>query len=106
MFVDTSLLHSGADQSHRAGAHAEDAATHLSRGPLLSGMFGEFAVAESFEHTVAAARAHHVKTLGAHQETLTAVGAKAHFSAAGFTDMEECNAAKLQAVQHNSLHSL
>ena len=106
MFVDTSSLCSGANQSHRAGADAQDAANHLSRGPLLSGMFGEFAAAESFHDAVATARAHHVKTLRAHQETLTTVGANAHLAATGFTDMEECNAAKLQAVQSNSLQSL
>ena len=106
MFVDTSLLRSGANQSHRAGGDAQDAADHLSRGPLLSGMFGEFAAAESFHDAVAAARAHHVKTLRAHQETLTTVGANAHLAANEFTDTEECNAAKLQAVRYNSPDSL
>jgi len=105
MFVDTNLLRSSANQSHHAGGHAEDAADHLSRVPLLSGMFGDFAAAESFRDAVAAARAHHVKTLRAHQDTLTAVGANAHLAANEFTDMEERNAAKLQAVQYNSLRS-
>ena len=102
MFVDTSSLRSGANQSHRAGGDAQDAADHLSRGPLLSGMFGEFAAAESFHDAVAAARAYHVKTLQAHQETVTTVGVNAHLAANTFTDTEDCNAAKLQAVQHNS----
>ena len=102
MFVDTSLLHWGANQSHRAGGHAEVAADHLSHGPLLSGMFGEFAAAESFHDAVGAARAHYVKTLRAQQETLTAVGTNAHLAATGFTHMEERNAAKLQAVQSDA----
>src|SRR5271156_3246777 len=36
MFVDAGLLHSGADESRRAGDHAQGAADRLSRGPLLS----------------------------------------------------------------------
>jgi uncharacterized protein DUF2563 len=102
MFVDTGLLHSGANESHRAGGHAQDAADHLSRGPLLSGMFGEFAAAESFHDAVTSARAHHVKTLQAHQETLTTVGANAHLAANEFTNTEERNAAKLRAVRCSS----
>jgi hypothetical protein len=102
MFVDTGLLHSGANHSHRAGGHAQDAADHLSRGPLLSGMFGEFAAAESFYDAVTAAHAHHVKILQAHQETLTAVGANAHLAADEFTATEDHNAAKLRAVRYIS----
>jgi alanine racemase len=102
MDVDTGLLHSGANQSHRAGGHAQEAANHLSRGPVMSGMFGEFAAAESFHEAVTSAQAHHVKTLQAHQETLTAVGANAHTAANGFTDMEERNAAQLRAVRPGS----
>jgi Protein of unknown function (DUF2563) len=36
MFVDAGLLHSGADESRRAGDHAQGAADRLSRGPLPS----------------------------------------------------------------------
>jgi hypothetical protein len=99
MDVDTGLLHSGGDESHRAGGHAQQAAGHLSRGPLMSGMFGEFAAAESFHEAVASAQAQHLKNLQAHQETLTTVGTNAHAAANGFTDMEERNAAKLRAVR-------
>lgn len=42
MFVDVGLLHSGANESHYAGEHAHGGADQLSRGPLLSGMFGTF----------------------------------------------------------------
>jgi hypothetical protein len=102
MDVDTGFLHSGANQSHRASWHAQEAANHLSRGPLMSGMFGEFAAAESFHEAVAMAQAHHAKTLQAHQETLTTVGTNAHTAATGFTDMEERNAAQLRAVRPSS----
>ena len=102
MDVDTELLHSGGNASHRASGHAEQAAGHLSRGPLTPGMFGEFAAAESFHEAVTSARAEHLKTLQAQHETLTTIGKNAHTAANGFTDMEERNAAELRAVRHNS----
>ena len=82
MFVNTELLHSGAAESHRAGAHAQDAADHLSRGPLSSGMFGGFPAAEAFHDAVSVAHAKHVKSSQAHQETLTAIGGQAQRAAA------------------------
>ncbi len=99
MFVDTGLLHSGANESHRAGGHAQDGANHLWRGPLVSGMFGEFGAAELFHDAVSAAHGQHVKNLQAHQEELTALGGKAHRAASEFTGMDEGNAATLQAVR-------
>ena len=100
MFVDTGLLHSGADESHRAGGHAQDGADRLSRGPLMSGMFGEFAAAEAFHDAVRSAHTQHVKTLQAHQEVLTAVGSNAHRAATAFSVMEERNAAEERAVRY------
>ncbi|OMC48277.1 DUF2563 family protein [Mycobacterium sp. IS-1264] len=102
MEVDTGLLHSGGNESHRAGGHAQEAAGHLARGPLTPGMFGQFAAAESFHEAVTSAHAQHVKTLQAHQETATTVGKNAHLAANGFTDMEERNAAQLRAVRPGS----
>ncbi len=99
MFVNTELLHSGAGESHRAGTHAQDAADHLSRGPLLSGMFGCFAEAEAFHEALSVAHTKHVKSLQAHQETLTAISGRARRAAAEFTDMEQHNAAKLRALR-------
>ncbi len=99
MFVDTGLLHSGGNDSHRAGGHAEDGANQLSRGPLMSGMFGDFAAAEAFHGAVASAHTQHVKTLQGQQETLTDVGRKSHCAATGFTDMDQRNAAGLRAVR-------
>ena len=98
MFVHTGLLHSGANESHHAGGHAQDAANHLSRGPLLSGMFGGFPAAEAFHDAVSAAHATHVRTLQAHQEALTAIGGKVHRAAKEFTNMEECNAARCSSA--------
>jgi hypothetical protein len=102
MFVDTGLLHSGATESHRAGRHAQDAADHLSRGPLLAGMFGDFAAAEAFHDAVSVTHAKHVKGLQAHHETLTAIGGQAQRAAVEFTDMEEHNAAKLRTLRCSS----
>ena len=102
MFVDIGLLHSGGNQSHRAGGVARDGADQLSRGPLPSGMFGGFPAAEAFHEAVGAAQVKHVRMLQGHQEALTAIGGKAHQAAAGFTDMDETGAAKLRAVRCNS----
>jgi hypothetical protein len=102
MFVDTDLLHSGADESHRAGGHARDGADQLSRGPLLSGMFGGFPAAETFHDAVSSSHDRHVKDLQAHQQTLTELGRKAHYAANGFTDMDDRNAAKMRAVRCSS----
>jgi Protein of unknown function (DUF2563) len=99
MFVDTELLHSGANESHRAGGHAQEAADRLSRGPLISGMFGEFAAAEEFHDAVRSAHTQHVQTLQAHREALTAIGGKAHLAANGFTAMDARNAAAERAVR-------
>ena len=100
MFVDTGLLRSGANESHRAGGHAQEGADRLSRGPLMPGMFGEFAAAEEFHDAVRSAHTQHVKTLQAHQEALTAVGNKAHLAANGFADMDTRNAAAERAVRN------
>ena len=102
MFVDTGSLVSGADKSHSAAAHARDGADQLGRGPLASGMFGGFPAAEAFHDAVSAAHATHVRSLQAHEETLTAIGGKAERAAVGFTEMEERNAAKLRAVRCSS----
>ncbi|OIN81823.1 DUF2563 family protein [Mycobacterium malmoense] len=102
MFVDADLLHSGANESHRAGGHAQDGADQLSRGPLLSGMFGGFPAAESFHGAVTSAHAQHVKTLQGHRETLTELGRKAHYAANEFVDMDDRNAAEMRAVRCSS----
>jgi hypothetical protein len=102
MFVNTELLHSGAGESHRAGTHAQEAADHLSRGPLLSGMFGGFAAADAFHDAVSMAQAEHVKSLRAHQETLNAIGGRARRAAAEFTEMEQHNSAELRALRCSS----
>jgi hypothetical protein len=99
MFVDPGLLRLGAKDSHRAGGHAQDGADALARGPLGSGMFGDFAAAESFHEALSAAHTQHVNNLQSHQESLAVLGAKAHYAATGFTAMDERNAAELRAVR-------
>ena len=103
MFVDTALLHSGGNESHRAGGHAQEGADQLARGPLASGTFGDFAAADAFHEAVTAAHTQHVQNLQGHQQTLTDVGAKAHYAARGFTSMDEHNAGEMQAVRPGSV---
>ncbi|MBW0012427.1 DUF2563 family protein [Mycobacterium sp.] len=105
MFVDMDMLHSGVDESHRAGGHAQDAADQLARGPLLSEMFGGFPAAETFHEAVSSARAHHVKSLESHRRTLTELGRKARFAADEFTNMDDRNAAEMRAVPCSSATS-
>ncbi|AGC65122.1 MULTISPECIES: DUF2563 family protein [Mycobacterium] len=99
MFVDTGLLHLGGNESHRAGGHAQEGADRLALGPLMSGMFADFAAADAFHNSVHSAHAQHVRNLQAHQEALTAVGSNAHLAAKGFTAMDGHNAQALQAVR-------
>lgn len=99
MFVDTAGLHSGADQSHRAGGHAQDGADQLSRETLPSQMFGDFAAANVFHEAVRSAHTGHIRTLQSHHQVLTAVGDKAHRAGAEFSTMDELNAAELRRVQ-------
>jgi hypothetical protein len=102
MFVDPELLNSGANEAHRASAHAQEGSGHLTRVPLLPGLFGDFAAAEAFHDAVRFTHLQHVRGLHAHQEALTVVGAKAEHAAAEFTAVDGNNAAKLLAAQCNS----
>ncbi len=105
MLVDPKMLHAGGNDSHRAGEHAQDGVNALSRGPLSSGMFGEFAAAEAFSAAVSSAHAEHVTNLQAHQQALTTVGVKAHRAATGFTDVDDRNAAEMRSVRRSSAGS-
>ncbi|OBF04339.1 DUF2563 family protein [Mycobacterium sp. 852002-10029_SCH5224772] len=102
MFVNTEQLHSGGNQSHRAGGHAQEGADQLAGGTVASGMFGDFEAADSFHNAMNAAHGQHVKNLQGHSETLTGVGTKAHHAANGFTNMDQHNAAELKAVRPSS----
>jgi hypothetical protein len=102
MFVNTGTLQTGANDSHRAGEHADDGANHLLRTSPVAGMFGDFAAAEAFHEAVTQAHTHHTAKLRAHQHTLSNVGDKAHTVATAFSEMDERNASKLKAVRCNS----
>ena len=101
MFVDTGCLHSGANRTYRAGGYAQEGADQLSRAPLSSGMFGDFAAADTYHEAISTAHSQHVKTFQAHHDMLTALGGKARLAATEFTEMDEHNAAKLRAGQCN-----
>jgi Protein of unknown function (DUF2563) len=99
MFVNTEWLHSGASQTHRAAGYAHDGADQLSRAPLSSGMFGDFAAADTYHEAISTTHSRHVKTFRAHHETLASLGNKVRAAAAAFTEMDELNATKLRAGQ-------
>lgn len=64
MFVDTGLLHLGANDSHRAGGRADDGADHLAGTSPMAGMFGDFAAAHDFHKAVTHAHTHHTARSG------------------------------------------
>jgi hypothetical protein len=101
MFVQPKLVHSRGTESHRAGDHAREGADHLSRGPVMAGMFGGFAAAEAFHDAVYSTRTRHVKSLQAHQEA-SAIDSKAPLAATRFSDMDVRNAATMPAVRCDS----
>lgn len=98
MRVDPTMLHSGADQSRRAGDHAGDGANALSGAPPMAGMFGDFEAADAFHEALSAAHAAHVKTLESHRDALHDVGAKTHYAAHAFTATEDNNAKVMRDV--------
>ena|ERR1700738_3953854 len=102
VFVDAELLRSGGRESHRAGAHAQQAADHLSSGSLPPQMFGDFAAAEAFHDATESVRARHVRALFGNAQTLAGVGSNAHLAAAEFTDRDEGNATSVRAVRCDS----
>jgi hypothetical protein len=102
MFVNTAVLHTGANDSHRAAGHADDANSHLARTSPVAGMFGDFAAAHEFHEAVAIAHTHHAAKLRAHQQILTDLGDKASTVATTFTEMEDHHASELKAVRCNS----
>jgi hypothetical protein len=56
MFVDTGTLHTGANDSHRAGSHADDSANRLARTSPVTGVFGHRAAARAFHEALKAVR--------------------------------------------------
>ncbi|HZS20211.1 MAG TPA: DUF2563 family protein, partial [Pseudonocardiaceae bacterium] len=79
-----------------------DGADHLAAASPAAGMFGDFAAAHEFHQAVSQAHIHHTRKLRAHQQVLSDVGDKARTAATAFTDMEERNTVKLDAVRCNS----
>ncbi|BBY04875.1 DUF2563 family protein [Mycobacterium noviomagense] len=102
MYVNTGLLHSGADDSHRAGQHADNGANHLAGTSPVSGMFGNFDAAHTFCDAVTRAHTDLTARLRAHKEALTDVDGRARTAAADFSEMEKHNAATWRAVRCSS----
>ena len=99
MHVNTEGLRSGAGTSFNAADHAYEGAGNLSRAAIASGIFGNFAEADSFHEAVSGAHRRHVSMIESHFEKLGTVGDKAHSAAADFAEMEKLNEARLRAVR-------
>lgn len=102
MFVDPTMLRTGADDSRRAAEHAQEGLDALSRGLLSSGMFGDFAAAEAFQQAASSVHAQNLTDLRANQQALTDVGSRARRAAAECTAMDALNAAEMRSVQKHS----
>ncbi len=98
MRVDLTMLHSGADESRRAGDHAGDGASALAAAAPTAGMFGEFEAASAFHEAITAAQAAHVNALESCRDVLHDLGTKTHRAAYTFTAMEDDNAKVLRDV--------
>ena len=99
MHVNTEGLRSGAGTSYNAADHAYEGAGNLSRAAIASGIFGDFAEADSFYEAVSGAHRRHVSMIESHYDKLGAAGDKAHSAAADFAEMEKRNEARLRAVR-------
>ena len=98
MEVDVGAMRSGANRSYNAASLATEGADLLSRSPVRSGVFGDFAVAESFHGALSEAHSNHIERLRDHQSRLGVLGDKAHTTASEFVDSEERNAEALRSV--------
>jgi hypothetical protein len=99
MRVQVGDLHTGAAHARAAGEHAQDSAQHLSQAQLGSGMFGDFAAADSFHDTLSATHAHHIAASEAHRKVLGGVDRRARHVANDFTTMDHANAEAVREVQ-------
>lgn len=75
-----------------------EGADQLSRAVVPTGIFGDFAAAESYSAAVGEAHSNHIQRLRDHETRLGVLGAKAHKTASVFVDMEERNAEALRSV--------
>jgi Protein of unknown function (DUF2563) len=98
MFVDPAGLRAGADTSYKAAEHANDGAAHLSRATAGSGIFGDFAAAQSFHEAVSAAHTRQTDLLKKHSDVLDQLGKTAHAAASTFTEMDDHNGEKLHNI--------
>jgi hypothetical protein len=99
MRVQVGDLHAGAAHARTAGEHAQDSAQHLSQAQLGSGMFGDFAAADSFHDTISTAHAHHIAASEAHRNVLNGVDHRARHVANEFTTMDHANTEAVREVQ-------
>ena len=98
MEVDVGAMRSGANRSYNASWLAAEGADLLSRSPVRSGVFGDFAAAESFHGALRQSHSNHIERLRDHEGRLGVLGDKAHTTASEFIEMEERNAQALRSV--------
>jgi hypothetical protein len=98
MRVDPDELRTGASQLYSAAELAEEGAGKLSQVMTGSGIFGSFAIADSFHAAISDAHGRHAARLGEHQRRLGTLGDKTHKAASEFVAMDERNSRVLREV--------
>lgn len=94
--VNAAGLNAGGDFCQYAAGSARRAANRLGEASVASGIFGDFAEAQSFHSALQTAHQAHVEQLGAHHVSLTGLSGKAGTAATAFTNTDESAAAEIE----------
>ena len=89
MFVDTDLLHMGADYSRSAGTIANRGAVRFASTQLSTGIFGDFDAALDFHNALTTAHQTHSTAMDGHHVDLVALADKANTAAVAFVAQDE-----------------
>lgn len=92
-------MRGGANRSYTAAGFADEGVTALTRTRVTAGMFGDFAIAETFQTSVNGAHTQHGRRLRTQERRLGVLGDKTHVIASAFDEMEHRNRAAVEQVR-------
>lgn len=96
--VNTDGLGAGGDSCQYAAGSARRAANRLGEATVSSGIFGDFAEAQTFRSAVSVAHQRHREQLETDHSTLAGLSGKADTAAAAFTNTDESGAAQIESA--------
>jgi len=99
MYVDTDLLHMGAEFSRSAGSIVQRGATQLASTQLSAGIFGDFDAAHSFHSALTTAHQAHVATMNSHRVGFDTLAEKANAAATTFVAQDSQSSSDLTAAE-------